>query len=59
GTLRGEYLEKEQMGGTQCAPAVGTTTVRRESFPRRRDDLPFYGHRDSSLYRQQSLPGHA
>ena len=35
-----------------CAPVDGTTTVRRESFPRDRDDFHLDGHRDSSLYRR-------
>ena len=57
GRSAGSISGKEQIAGHgNATPAVGTTTVRRESFPRRRGDLPFCGHRDSSLYRPAITP---
>ncbi len=41
----------------RCAPADGIATLRWESFPRGRGDLPFCGRRDASPCREESLPG--
>jgi len=54
GSLRREYFEKEQINAPrQTIPQAWL----RDLVPRRRGDLPFCGHRDSSLYRRIHLCG--